>query len=124
MVMSDGYQDTQVTVTISLQTVTVKAKAPLDNGFNDIGLQIDKNDVIKMDKVVEERSALFAASYSTILEQIAKGPALVKKGRKPTISTLKLYMRFWPTWPTKGLQTLDVSLEGFSKAYTELKTCK
>ena len=67
---------------VSPDTIVVKTKAPLDDSFADIGLQVDKNDFIKMDNVVEERSALFASSYAKILEQFKKGSAPVKKGRK------------------------------------------
>ncbi len=120
--MSDGYQDTQVTVIVSTQTILVKAKAPLDNAFNDIGLQIGKHGVVKAERVVEERSAVFSDQFRDILIQLTQDVPPGKKGRPPP--TLKLYLRFWPTWPTRGLQTVDVSLEGFRKAYTELDMCK
>lgn len=122
--MSDGYQDTQVTVIVSTQTILVKAKAPLDNAFNDIGLQIGKHGVVKAERVVEERSAVFSDQFRDILIQLTQDVPPGKKGRHPPPPTLKLYLRFWPTWPTRGLQTVDVSLEGFRKAYTELDTCK
>ncbi len=122
--MRDGYQDTQVTVIVSTQTILVKAKAPLDNAFNDIGLQIGKNSVVKAERVVEERSAVFTDQFRDILTQLTQDVSPVKKGRPLPPPTLKLYLRFWPTWPTRGLQTVDVSLEGFRKAYTELDTCK
>ncbi len=122
--MHDGYQDTQVTVIVSTKSILVKAKAPLDNAFNDIGLQIGKNGVVKAERVTEERSAVFADQYRQILAQLTKDAPPVKKGRHPPPPTLKLHLRFWPTWPTRGLQTLNVSLEGFREAYTELETCK
>ena len=120
----DGYQETQASMIISVDAIMVKTKAPLDDSFGDIGLQVEKNDFIKMDKIVEERSALFASSYTKILAQLKKEPAPVKKGQKPPIPTVKVQLRFWPTWPATGTHAVEFSLEGFSKAYAEMGACQ
>lgn len=122
--VSDGYQETQASIRVSADAILVKTKAPLDDGFADIGLQVGKNDFIKMDKIVEERSALFASSYTKILEQWKKGPAPVKKGQQSPIPTVKVQLRFWPTWPATGTHAVEFSLDGFSKAYTDMAACK
>lgn len=122
--VSDGYQETQATLIVHTDTILVKTKAPLDDSFGDIGLQVEKHDFIKMDKVVAESSALFATSYKQILGQWQKEPVPVKKSRKPASTTVKVQLRFWPTWPVTGTHTVEFSLEGFSKAYAEMVTCK
>ena len=60
--VNDGYQETQASLIVSTDSILVKTKAPLDDSFGDIGLQIEKNDFIKMDQIVEEQSALFTTS--------------------------------------------------------------
>lgn len=119
----DGYQDTQVYLMVSPDAIVVKTKAPLDDGFADIGLQVDKNDFIKMDNVVAERSALFASSYAKILEQFKKGSAPVKKGQKPPLSKVRVQLRFWPTWPATGTHDVEFGLADFSKAYADMVAC-
>ena len=122
--VSDGYQETQVTLIVHTDAILVKTKAPLDDSFGDIGLQVEKHDLIKMDQVVEESSALFTTSYKQILGQLQQEPVPVKKGRKPASTTVRVQLRFWPTWPVTGTHAVEFSLEGFSKAYVEMVTCK
>lgn len=122
--MSDGYQDTQVLLMLSAEALQLKAKAPLDSSFRDLGLQVDKHDFIPVENLVEDRVALFTAQYPTIVEQMKRAQSPPKKGQKVTSPTIKLQLRFWPTWPARGVQTAELSLEGFSKAYMEFSTCK
>jgi len=122
--VSDGYQETQVTFVVNTDAILVKTKAPLDTSFGDIGLQVEKNDFIKMDKVIEESSALFTTSYTKILGQLKKEPTPVKKSQKPVSATVKVQLRFWPTWPVTGTHAVEFRLEGFSKAYAEMAACK
>lgn len=121
--VQDGYQQTQVYMMVSADAIVVKTKSPLDDSFGDIGLQVDKHDFIPLDKIVDERSALFASSYAKILEQITKGSAPVKKGQKPPLSKVRVQLRFWPTWPATGTHDVEFSLANFSKAYAEMVAC-
>jgi hypothetical protein len=120
--VNDGYQETQASLIVGSDSILVKTKAPLDDSFGDIGLQVEKNDFVKMDKIVEEQSALFTTSYTKILGQLKKAP--VKKGQKPLSATVKVQLRFWPTWPVTGTHAVEFRLEGFSKAYAEMAACK
>ncbi|MGE3539139.1 MAG: hypothetical protein AB7N91_17130 [Candidatus Tectimicrobiota bacterium] len=120
----DGYQETQIAIVVSAEHVLVKSKAPLDDSFGDLGLQVDKFEFIKADRVLEERSALFASSYTKLLEQFKKGPGAVKKGQKPGASSLRVQLRFWPTWPATGAHATEFLLDGFSKAHTEMLACQ
>ena len=95
--VNDGYQETQASLIVGSDSILVKTKAPLDDSFGDIGLQVDKYDFIKMDKIVEEQSALFTTNYTKILGQLKKELAPVKKGQKPPSATVKVQLRFWPT---------------------------
>lgn len=123
--VSDGYQETEVSLVVSANTIVIKSKAPLDDSFGDIGLQVAKNDFIKMDKVIDERSALFAASYAKILAQFKQGGAApVKKGQPPQAPQVRIQLRFWPTWPATGTHDVEFDLEGFSKAYANMVACK
>lgn len=122
--MSDGYQSTEVVVSVSRDSVQVKTKAPLDENFRDLSLQVDKHPPVALELLVGDRVALVTTQYASLVEQMKRGSTPPPKGQKPPSPTLKLQLRFWPTWPARGLQTADLSLEGFRKAYTELGTCK
>jgi hypothetical protein len=122
--VQDGYQETQAYMVVSTDAIIVKTRVPLDDGFNDIGLQVDKNPFITMDRVLEERSALFASSYAKIIEQFKKGPAPARKGQSPPIPKVRVQLRFWPTWPVTGTHDVEFNLEGFSKAYAEMVACQ
>jgi hypothetical protein len=108
----DGYYGTQVQLIIRSEAVLVVAHAPFDPSFNDIGMQVDQHALIRLDEVVDRKTARFATSYATLIKQFKKG------------SRVQLQMRFWPTWPTTGPHTAAYSLIGFTKAYADLQVCQ
>ena len=111
MILNDGYQDIKAFMGIHLDRLLVNTGSPLDTSFSDIGLQVDKNDFILMDSVSSRQAALFTESYAQLIEQF-------KKGR-----SVRVQLRFWPTWPTTGTHSVSFSLIGFSKAYSQMQSC-
>jgi hypothetical protein len=109
--VNDGYQETRATLLVQQDAVRVQTAAPLDTSFADIGIQVDKQAFIPMDTVSERKTALFTSNYATLVEQFKKG------------YTVRVQLRFWPTWPVTGTHDVTFSLVGFTKAYMEMLAC-
>jgi hypothetical protein len=109
--VSDGYQETHVSILVQADAVLVKTAATLDASFSDIGMQIDKHAFLPMDDVYLNKIARFASHYDAIINQFRKG------------YTVSVQLRFWPTWPATGSHSVSFNLIGFSKAYAEMLTC-
>lgn len=112
MEIFDGYQNVPIYLVLGASTVTVKSVSVLDASFSDIGMQVDKDAFIPMDKLIQDKSASFDSHYATIVDEF-------KRGIK-----LNVQLRFWPTWPATGTHAASFSLIGFTKAYTEFSACK
>lgn len=110
-VLDDGYGQTRVQILVGATFVTVKTDSKIDTSFSDIGLKVDKNDPIAMNRLDGKQSVRFDDQRKTVLAQFKKG------------ATVRLRLRFWPSWPSKGLKTIDFSLHGFTKAYAAMMKC-
>lgn len=106
--MSDGYQETPVYLLVTPDTVVAKTDAPLDESFADIAMQVDEEKFLPMDRVLERQSAMFTSDYDEIVAQFKKG------------KSVRVQLRFWPTWPATGTHSVTFSLIGFTKAYDEV----
>ena len=112
MHVNDGYQEVSAQIIVDSNTVVVKTDSVLDPGFSDIGMSVGKRDLIMIDKVKQEKQAVFDSNYAKIVQQFKEG----------LVVTVQL--RFWPTWPVTGIHTVSFSLIGFLKAYEEAMQCK
>jgi hypothetical protein len=108
----DGYQDTTAYVTVDARSVTVTSASNLDPTFSDIGLFVDEEPFIPMDRLAGTKSAEFTAKYGRLID-------LFKAGVR-----LRVQFRFWKEWPTTGTHSVTFSLIGFTKAYGELAACR
>ena len=110
--ISDGYDQTQVGLHLQRATLFVSTTSPLDAGFADLGLQVDRAAFLPGDKILGQRTVIFETPYAAIIEQFRKG------------SQVRVQLRFWPTWPTTGPHNAIISLKGFRKAYEALLACE
>lgn len=110
--LSDGYQDTMAYVTVDGRSVAVTSASNLDPGFSDIGLAVDQEPLVPMDRLAGMKTALFETKYGRLIE-------LFKAGAR-----LRVQLRFWPEWPATGTRSATFSLIGFTKAYGELAGCR
>jgi hypothetical protein len=107
--MFDGYEQTQVQLQVSLDTVLVKTASNVDLSYPDQGLRIDSDGLVTFEpQLVNERSL-----YTKQVIQ----PAMAKGDR------LTLSLGFWPTWPVTRTQNTTLSLAGFDIAFTALQGC-
>ena len=107
--ISDGYQEITAQISVDNKTVAIQSDSVLDGSFSDLGVRIGNKDYIKADRIAKERQAVFESQYAELVR-------LYKAGLVTTV-----HLRFWPTWPSKGLQTAAFSLIGFTRAYEEAK---
>lgn len=110
--LSDGYQQTTVYFAVTPKSVALVSAAPLDAGSSDIGLKVDNEPFLRMDRLDGTKTALFDANYERVVTQFKAG------------TQVRVQLRFWPTWPATGTHSTSVSLIGFTKAYGELSGCR
>jgi hypothetical protein len=90
----------------------VTSGSNLDASFSDIGLVVDQEPLVPMDRLGGTKTALFDTKYGRLVE-------LFKAGAR-----LRVQLRFWPEWPATGTHSATFSLIGFTKAYGELAGCR
>jgi hypothetical protein len=110
--LSDGYQGTTARVFVDAKKVSVTSPSVLDAGFKDIGIAVDEQPLIPMDRLADSRTAVFESRYDALVEQFKRG------------LRARVQLRFWPTWPATGTHPAVVSLIGFTKAHAGLEECK
>lgn len=110
--VNDGYQDITAYITVASDRVVMHTESCMDSGYSDIGLQVDKKALIKMDALEKEKSAVFESYYPVLLEQL-------RTGKK-----VKAQLRFWPTWPATGNHFVTFDLKGFARRYEEMLECR
>ena len=109
--LPDGYQDTTAYVTVDERSVTVTSMSNLDVGSSDIGLAVDQDPFVRLDRLNGTKTALFETQYGRLVERFKAG------------HRLRVQLRFWPEWPATGTHSATFSLIGFAKAYGELAGC-
>jgi len=110
--LPDGYQTTTARVRVDAKAILVSSASAFDAGFNDIGIQVDQEELIPMDRLADPRTAVFESRYGTLVEQFKRG------------LHARIQLRFWPTWPATGTHSATLSLIGFTRAYARLPECK
>jgi hypothetical protein len=110
--LSDGYQTTWAQIIVDDKAVRVTSASTLDGGDRDIGLIVDESMFAPAEEVVEQRTALFAAQYQTLVEEFKRG------------LRVRVQLRFWPTWPKTGTHSVTFSLIGFTRAYARMSDCR
>jgi len=108
----DGYQTTAVRIRVDAKMVTVSSPSVFDPGFSDIGIAVDGEAMVPMDRLADPRTAAFESQYAALVEQFKRG------------LRARLQLRFWPTWPPTGVHSATVSLIGFTRAWERLNECK
>jgi hypothetical protein len=109
--LPDGYQTTTASLTIDARSISVTTAANMDPSFSDIGLAVDQEPLVPMDRLEGRKTALFDSRYARLID-------LFKAG-----THLRVQLRFWPEWPATGTHSATFSLIGFTKAYGELAGC-
>lgn len=107
----DGYRNSVVFLRVDRERMLVVAQSQMDISKGDVGVSVDQMELIKPDSVYLDESLLYDKSIGEIINQF-----------KPGLEA-QVYLRFWPTWPSKGLKTVSFSLLGFTRQYARLPDC-
>jgi len=107
----DGYQETEVYLQLDGKSLRVVTESNLDLRQADVGLRVDDQKLLRPERLHLDQTAVFENEFETIIRQF-------KTGRMVTFS-----LRFWPSWPSKGIKTVPFSLIGFERAYQRLPAC-
>jgi hypothetical protein len=110
--LPDGCQTTTARIRVDGKAVSVSSPSAFDGGFNDIGIAVDQDPMIAMDKLADPRTAVFESRYAALVDQFKRG------------LTARVQLRFWPTWPATGIHSANVSLLGFTRAHARLEECR
>jgi hypothetical protein len=108
----DGYQNTWAQILVDRRVIRVTSASQLDPGDGDIGLSIDEGQFVRVDEVLDSRTAVFRTHYQPLIEDF-------KRGLK-----VRVQLRFWPTWPKTGTHSTTFSLIGFTRAHAGLAECR
>jgi len=109
--LHDGYQDTWVRLNINAERLLVMTDSNIDTGFDDAALQVDGKAVLPADAAVDEKNLRFDTDMTTIIEQFRKG------------NRVRVYLRFWPSYPATQRYEAVFSLAGFTRAWSEYTEC-
>lgn len=109
--IDDGYQDTEVFLRLDSTTLMVMTRSNIDTDDPDIGVRVDKYELIGPDRVYLEQNIVFEKEISKIVQQF-------KEGRRATFT-----LKFWPSYPDTGTKTATFSLLGFTDAYADMPNC-
>lgn len=109
--LHDGYQDTRARLNINEQRLLVITGSNIDTSFDDTALQVDGRAVMTAGRVADEQNLRFDADMPTLIEQFKKG------------NRVRIYMRFWPTYPATQRYELAFSLAGFTRAWNDYTAC-
>ena len=109
--LHDGYQDTRVRLNINNERLLVVTASNIDSSFDDTALQVDGKAVIRADVDEDEQNLRFDAHIVSIIEQFRKG------------NRVRVYLRFWPTYPATQRYEVAFSLAGFTRAWNDFTAC-
>ena len=109
--LHDGYQDTRVRLNINNERLLVITGSNIDTGFEDTALQVDGRAVIPADAAEDEQNLRYDAHILSIIEQFKKG------------NRVRVYLRFWPSYPATQRYEAAFSLAGFTRAWNEYTAC-
>lgn len=104
--ISDGYEQTPVSLVFNGASLSVITESELDASFADLQLVVNDSSPLRSDKIARNKMMLsFDQNVPDLIKQL-------REGRQATV-----YLRFWPTWPVTQLYPVTFSLMGFSKAH-------
>jgi len=110
--IDDGHGDTRIQLKLNSNQLLVTTDSNIDNTMNDLGLRVDDKTFISISEVLNTTHVNFEQNrVDEIIKQFIPGRRVF------------LHLRFWPTWPSTGIKTVEFSLIGFTRAFKALPQC-
>ena len=112
IIMHDGYQDTWARLNINAERLLVMTDSNIDTGFDDIALQVDGQALVQAGAAVDEKNLRFDSDMAAVIERFRKG------------NKVRVYLRFWPSYPATQRYAAVFSLMGFTRTWNEFMECR
>lgn len=109
--IDDGRSPTKVFLRVDAGSLMIMTESNVDLDRPDVVIQVDEHKPIRPDRVFLDQNLLFETQAALLIAQFKAGLAAEAR------------LRFWPTWPDKGLKTVRFSLIGFTRAFSRLPGC-
>ncbi len=110
--IDDGHGNTQVQLKLNNNRMLIITDSNIDNSMNDLGLRVDDKAFLGISEVVNTTHVSFEQDrIDEIIKQFVPGRRVF------------VHLRFWPTWPSTGIKTVEFSLIGFTRAFKALPQC-
>ena len=108
----DGYDNTGLKFRVLNNELYLLTKSNIDMSFNDVGLQVGKNEFLHADNVVFDQNVVFTKEMPKLLAQLRQSP------------DMRVQLRFWPSYPATKAYSEVVALNGFLSAYEAYENCQ
>ena len=112
MTVHDGQTTTPVRFLYNGTAFLVTTKSNIDLTYPNVGLQVDHNAPIAIERLHKETNIVFEHDAEQIRTQFIRG------------LKAKLSLGFWPTWPQGETVVTEFSLIGYTKAYEAFEHCQ
>lgn len=110
--VNDGQTMTPVRFLYNGQIFLVTTESNVDLSYPNVGLQVDANTPIPIERVHKDTNVMFANDAGQLTTQFIRG------------SKAKLSLGFWPTWPRGDTVVAEFSLAGFTRAHEDFIQCQ
>ena len=108
----DGHDNTGLKFRVMNDELFLLTKSNIDMSFNDVGVQVGKNEFLHADHVVKDQNVVINKEMPKFLTQLRK------------TNNTRVQLRFWPTYPATQAYSEVVTLDGFLSAYKAYQDCK
>ena len=108
----DGYDNTGLKFRVLNNELYLLTKSNIDMSFNDVGIEISKNEFLHADKVVMDQDVLFRKEMPAFLSKLNQS------------SDIRVQLRFWPSYPATKTYSKMVAFNGFLSAYEAYTDCR
>jgi hypothetical protein len=110
--VNDGQTMTPVRFLYNGQVFLVTTESNIDLSYPNVGLQVDANSPIPVERIHKNTNIIFAHDAEQIHAQFIRG------------SKAHLSLGFWPTWPRGDTVIAEFSLAGFTRAHQDFIQCQ
>ena len=110
--ISDGYEQTDIQLLLTANSLYVKTDSNIDLSYPDTGIRLDDGTLRPFKGLAKETAAVISDDVVMLYRQMAPRQAVLVR------------LGFWPTWPLTETQEARFSLDGFDDAITALWQCE
>ncbi len=107
----DGYEQTNIQLLLTLESIYVKTGSNIDLGYPGTGMRVDNGTLRPFDGVTKTTNAEMSRNVKALYASMEPGTNVVVR------------LGFWPTWPVTETREASFPLEGIAEAIRALQAC-